>query len=48
MAEDITVNGMPASRRISARRVDADARISLVGDTARREYYRAGATRAGL
>jgi hypothetical protein len=30
-AEDMTMNWIPASRRISARREDADARMSFVG-----------------
>jgi hypothetical protein len=39
MADDITVKANPAFRKISARRGEAEARISFVELTARPEYY---------
>src|SRR5712671_1985180 len=40
-AEESTTKEKPASRRISARRVDAEARISFIGAIRREGYYRA-------
>src|SRR5258706_7101440 len=39
MAEESTVKEKPASWRISARRTDADARISFMGNPGGEEYY---------
>src|SRR5258705_5290515 len=39
MAEESTVKEKPASWRTSARRTDADARISFMGNPGGEEYY---------
>src|SRR5204863_8067681 len=49
MEEDITVNENPASRRISARRTEAEARMSFIGNpgiSGVEEYYSVSAVRA--
>src|ERR1700675_1323876 len=46
MAEDITLNEKPASRNISARRSEAEARINFIRGLEREDYYSASAVTA--